>query len=408
MFNKKKNQIDLQSKLASVQTKKPAFKEEPEVSEPAKEEVTEKKPPAKTKIEINRAVPDDDTADASDGKHILTMQQKIQLQHEENKKRAKEEKRQLKEEAKKAAAEKKAAEKLAKEENRKAKAENKRSSDTEKPVKEEKPVRHSKPERMRKERRVEIDKTDYSYETDIDEDEGYTLSEAAALARKERFSKILVRMTTGILIAACIYLVILIYGVVVTDYTYDDEGKIIPVMLSVKEVKAKKEFEPILGQYETCRLMYEKILMIDYKLSQGYMIGDGGRELTAEEMEERYKVIASEYQALISSDENLNINNLGIKLDALEVNSKYAAVKAYMITWLSDTSYYLAKMSLALSANDQTAAGEALAAREKIYNEFSIITQNIVALGDNVKGIDMTKIKEWSPEDYVDKQVNGE
>lgn len=42
------------------------------------------------------------------------------------------------------------------------------------------------------------------------------------------------------------------------------------------------------------------------------------------------------------------------------------------------------------------------------YSDFSLITQNLVAMGENLQGVDLTDVKQWTPEDYVDEQINGE
>lgn len=29
-------------------------------------------------------------------------------------------------------------------------------------------------------------------------------------------------------------------------------------------------------------------------------------------------------------------------------------------------------------------------------------------MGENLQGVDLTDVKQWTPEDYVDEQINGE
>ena len=45
--------------------------------------------------------------------------------------------------------------------------------------------------------------------------------------------------------------------------------------------------------------------------------------------------------------------------------------------------------------------------KDRVYDDFSLITQNIVALGSSISGADLTDIKSWTPEDYVDQEING-
>ena len=42
-----------------------------------------------------------------------------------------------------------------------------------------------------------------------------------------------------------------------------------------------------------------------------------------------------------------------------------------------------------------------------MYDDFSLITQNIITIGDNVEGSDMTNIKNWSPDKFIEEAVGG-
>ena len=44
---------------------------------------------------------------------------------------------------------------------------------------------------------------------------------------------------------------------------------------------------------------------------------------------------------------------------------------------------------------------------ESVDANFSIITQNVVALGEQINGIDLTDVKKWTPENYVNNEING-
>lgn len=191
-----------------------------------------------------------------------------------------------------------------------------------------------------------------------------------------------------ILIAGCIYLLVLIFGAAVTKYQYDSDGKAIPEKMSVDDIRQKHNFDTILTQYEYCRSLYEKTLLLDYRVAQG-------QEDTLE--------IAPEYEALLD-----DVQNLSVKTDAISVDTKYDQVKSMMVNWIkNDIAVYLQNISAAISENNTEKANNALQDKDRVYDDFSLITQNIVALGSSISGADLTDIKSWTPEDYVDQEING-
>lgn len=69
------------------------------------------------------------------------------------------------------------------------------------------------------------------------------------------------RIINFILIAGCIYLLVLIFGAAVTKYQYNSDGKAVPEKMSVDDIRQKHNFDTILTQYEYCRSLYEKTLV---------------------------------------------------------------------------------------------------------------------------------------------------
>ena len=160
-------------------------------------------------------------------------------------------------------------------------------------------------------------------------------------------------------------------------------------MLSVKELKQKDQYETIYYQYLHCRNLYEKVLLLDYRIGKG---------------EEDPLTIAPEYEALLDE-----VSDLSIKTDALEVDTKYSQVKNLLLKWIKDDiAVYLQNMSAAISQNNAETANNALQDKDRVYSDFSIITQNMVAMGEKISGVDLMELKEWTPESYVDKKINGE
>lgn len=196
------------------------------------------------------------------------------------------------------------------------------------------------------------------------------------------------RIINFILIAGCIYLLVLIFGAAVTKYQYNSDEKAVPEKMSVDDIRQKHNFDTILTQYEYCRSLYEKTLLLDYRVAQG-------QEDTLE--------IAPEYEALLD-----DVQNLSVKTDAISVDTKYDQVKSMMVNWIkNDIAVYLQNISAAISENNTEKANNALQDKDRVYDDFSLITQNIVALGSSISGADLTDIKSWTPEDYVDQEING-
>ena len=206
---------------------------------------------------------------------------------------------------------------------------------------------------------------------------------------RENRWKLTTRIINILLVASCIYVVFLIYGVFVTDYQYNEDGTIEAQRLSVSEIKEMKNYETVLVQYENCRVLYEKVLMLDYRLGQG---------------EEEPLTIAPEYEELLDT-----VNSLAVRIEAMSVDSKYAQIKSMLLNWVqNDIALYLQNMSEAISENDSEKANNALQDKDTVYTDFLQITSNIVATGEDISGIDLTDIKEWTPESYIDKEIKGD
>lgn len=216
----------------------------------------------------------------------------------------------------------------------------------------------------------------------------YQLKKSHDEKEKIRKFKIKERISNIICTLLCVYLLFLIYGVVCTNYHYTDKGNIEPQILSVSDIRESKKFDIILVQYENCRVLYEKILMLDYRLGQGI---------------EDPLVLAPEYEKMLEE-----IETLSIKLNALDSDTKYDQIKYMMSSWIqNDAAIYLQKMSSAISQNNSEDASIALSYQTAMYNNFSLITENLVAMGEIIEGVDVTDIKNWSPEKYIDSEING-
>ena len=174
----------------------------------------------------------------------------------------------------------------------------------------------------------------------------------------------------------CIYLAILIFGVAMTTYQYNDKGVIEAQQLSYSDIVVKKNFEKLLDQYVECRELYEKVLKIDAKLASG----------SATPM-----TLAPQYESIVTEAELLYT-----KTDALPIDKQYEQVQTMLLAWLkNDLATYSKNMSVAISQNNEATANTALANREATYSDFTLITKNLIAMGEALKGVDLVNIREW-------------
>ena len=145
-----------------------------------------------------------------------------------------------------------------------------------------------------------------------------------------------------------------------TDFAYNQQGKIEPQVMTVKDVQEKKQFEIVMGQYENCRELYD-------------------------------------------------VSDITGKIKGMDIPAKYSALQGMMLTWVStDVSEYLQLMNDGLAMNDSGILTEALSRRAVVLNDFSIITENIVSLGSSINGVDLTETKQWNPDSYIEEAINGE
>lgn len=209
---------------------------------------------------------------------------------------------------------------------------------------------------------------------------------------KDKKNRIIKRIVIVLLIIGSLYCIFLIYGVINTDYVYDSNGKVVPQSMSISDIKKKDEFNKVYGQYQVARSIYEDVLKLDYRLSQN--------------MEDQ-KVIATEYQKELDK-----LNEFIPQLKALEVSSEYTQIISMLTSWsganLNSINSYCTHMSQAISLNDSTTADTALSERNTIYSDFQLITQNLTSIAEKIKGVDITSLYKWSPENYVQKNLSNE
>ncbi|MDR0287926.1 MAG: hypothetical protein LBI03_09535 [Clostridiales bacterium] len=185
-----------------------------------------------------------------------------------------------------------------------------------------------------------------------------------------------------LLVILSIYLVFLIYGVINTQYAYDTNGNVIPLVMSYNQIMQLNNFNKLAVQYRQARLLYEQVLVLDYRIAAAL---------------EDPLVVAPEYEKILTS-----VEPLAIQLSAITVPAEYTQTKNMLLTWTkNDIAIYCQNMSKSISQNNEEYANNALEYKSLMYQDFSVITQNLISLGMRVDGTDLTDIMAWSPEKYV-------
>lgn len=206
-------------------------------------------------------------------------------------------------------------------------------------------------------------------------------------SRREKRKRALMRGIQILLAIMSAYLAFLIYGLFVTEYEYNEQGGVVPKIVSVEEIESKSVYGELYKYYCMSRSLYEDVLRIDYKLS----------------LDPESKLVATEYEELLDE-----VTSLTVAIDAFEPGSKYSQMKNMILEWVrTDIAVYLQNVSAAILQNNQEKAANAVSGREQVYSDFMIISENLAALGEAVPGYDLSDLYEWSPEKYISEVLEG-
>lgn len=183
-------------------------------------------------------------------------------------------------------------------------------------------------------------------------------------------------------ILGCVYLIFLIYGAIITEYTYDEAGNSVPLEMNISALKDLDDFQALINKYLEMRCLYEQTLDLDYEFYK----------------DETNKVsISAKYEGLLE-----DVAKLSIQTDAVTVPTKYSQMKSMMLKWIKDDiAVYLQNMSAAISENNTEKANNAAEYRKITQNDFTIITNNLISIGYEVKGFDTTDLSNWTVDKYT-------
>lgn len=197
----------------------------------------------------------------------------------------------------------------------------------------------------------------------------------------EKRKKILAFVSMGLASLFVVYVCFLIFGVFLTKYTYNNLGEVVPIVLSVEEIRELKEFETLNSFYLRTRALYETVLKTDHELDL-----NPDRALT----------IAMEY-----TEELEVLDKIITDLKAAEYSPGYAAMYDQIYTYLStEFAWYLQKKATAITNNSAADAGDAEILRETIKSDFALITSNIAKLANSTKGASVEGLYDWTPDQF--------
>lgn len=224
-------------------------------------------------------------------------------------------------------------------------------------------------------------------EEDFEKEEEYKDKlRTEAFVRATKKSAIANSVLKIVLIASIFYVLFLIFGVIITEYEYDEKGNVAPVVYSVDEIKEKKEFELLKVYYINIRNLYEDIIVLDYRLGTGT---------------EDFIGLSVEYDSLLDT-----VNSIVVQMEAYEPPANYRQTYSLMLQLIkTDIAVYLQNVSAAIAQNNEDKANKAILNRETVYNVFVQVTNNIIRLGDTVKGVDISDVSSWSIEEVRKRRV---
>lgn len=230
---------------------------------------------------------------------------------------------------------------------------------------------------------LNIDFKKFEEELDLNEK-----MQARRTARMEKRHAVARKSIMVILILGCVYLIFLIYGAINTQYIYAESGAVVAQRMTVEKIRNLNEFNNIAKEYRQARSLYESVLTLDYRVAAG---------------EEDPLLVAPEYEKLLET-----VEKLVIQIQGDEIEAEYTQINTMLQEWVgTDVAVYCQRMSQAISQNNAEYANQAIQYRQVIYDTFSVITENISKIGDEIEGADISDIKKWSPESYVQENIGA-
>ena len=210
------------------------------------------------------------------------------------------------------------------------------------------------------------------------------------------------RILSGCFTILCAYLVFLIYGCINTDYVYNDKGVVEPQIMSVEDLREKKDFDKIYADYEMVASLYKKVLILDYQLAE---IQKAGGSVSS---------IATEYESIVQE-----IIDTSYQVKGLAVNEKYMQLKKMMFCLIynddgtdqfKDYGFmyeYCRNVAEYLTQGGTEANNNAIIARDNLYSYYCNIANNLYSIGKEINGANITSLVNFDPLTYGEDYALG-
>lgn len=231
--------------------------------------------------------------------------------------------------------------------------------------------------------------------------ENSALEEAKEEKEQEKKGILQNRIGSIALIVACVYIIVLIYGVFCTSFMYDKSGKIRPQVLTVSQIKDKKTFDGVMIYYNDCKLMYKEILKADYNAS--LTVGDNAEYTQAE--------VSKQYSDLLKTSKVINAQKLSTRLHAAADDNRfgaYAPVLGAMYQWATNyVPEYLTDAAKYLTGDSTQELSNTVISLQTVLNDrFTSITQTMAGYADGKAGVDISELQ-WNPTAYYKQLQEG-
>ena len=192
-------------------------------------------------------------------------------------------------------------------------------------------------------------------------------------------------LSAAALVAACLYVVFLIVGIVKTQYYEDTDNVRHAVVADYSMLKTRDDYLLIKKDFQEIRSLFVDIYIIDMKLSNGTLKNFDAGILYKKILDEKVDVIIP-------------------KLSALDVAAEQGIIKQALINIVSnDIAVYLQKIIQSISGNDQAALEEALHWHEKMFESYKNLEIEVERLREKVRSKDASYL-DWNFEEEILKK----
>ena len=246
--------------------------------------------------------------------------------------------------------------------------------------------------RTKTERFSDLERAVFDEETFEKEHDEIEILKIRTYEDRKRRKAVIDKAARILLVILILYTAFLTYGIIITDYIYDDRGNAIPLVLSVSDIRKKQEFRDFSAFYYSIRELYEEIISLD-------------QSLFSHDENIDYITLSSEYDKLLD-----DVSYIVIQLEAYSPSSEYRQTYDLMTELIkTDIAVYLQNISAAIAKSDEERWYKSMVDRETIYRTFCKVTENLLSLGADVKGFSLSDISGWDTSvirDIIERNSN--